>query len=338
MDESDKNVNSLVSVIVPVYNVKQYLQHCLETISAQSYQNLEMILVDDGSTDGSGEICDSFAETDKRCVVVHQKNQGLWAARNTGQKIARGNYIMFIDSDDYIHVDMIKCLYESLKLNPQCGFAMCNYKPTESFDEDIYAQGDVGFQVLSTEHVFCLGDEGLVYVVWNKLYRKTLITGVYARDYRIAQDVDYNSRVYSRLEYAVFVDREFYFWMQRPNSATHKSEYWYSFLMVITDIYYRNYNEILSRNELVSDHLLQSLYWRLLSLRSLTWQTNNEKIVSLKCRKIMKETWKSYLLCRRVSFLKRFYVLALLNIPTVVPHGLMLLRRRIKKVLRDLRN
>jgi len=327
--------NALVSVIVPVYNVKLYLEHCLVSISAQSYNNLEIILVDDGSTDGSGDICETYAKSDSRCVVIHQENQGLWAARNTGQKIAKGDFIMFVDSDDYIHVDMIKCMYESLKQNSQCGFAMCKYKPTEYFDEDTHFNFDLNYRILSTEQVFGVGDEGLVYVVWNKLYRRSLIEGLFARNYPIAQDVDYNSRIYVRLEYAVFVEHEFYFWMQRKSSATHKSDYWYSFLKVITDIYYRNYNEILNNNKLVSGHLLKSLYWHLLSLKTFVWRwgSENEKTVSIKCRRIMRETWYSYLSCKRVPLLKRLYVFTLLCIPSAISYYLMVARRIVKKYI-----
>ena len=330
--------NALVSVIVPVYNVKLYLEHCLASISVQSYYNLEIILVDDGSTDGSGDICDTYVESDSRCVVVHQENQGLWAARNTGQKIAKGDFIMFVDSDDYIHVDMIKCLYNSLVRNPQCGFAMCKYKPTESSDEDTHVKYDYSYQILSTKQVLGVDDEGFVYVVWNKLYRRSLIEGLYARNYRIAQDADYNIRVYLRIKYVAFVDQELYFWMQRGGSATHKSDYWYSSSMIITDIYYRNYNEITNKKNLVSVHILQSLYMRLLVFRVFSWRTEKEKVVSLKCGHILKETWYSYLFCQRAFFLKRLYVLLSLCTPLVIIHWLMPTRNVIKKFVVSFRN
>ena len=91
---------SLISVIVPVYNVKEYLNTCVESILNQTYENLEVILVDDGSTDGSGEVCDSYAKTDTRVQVLHTKNGGQAAARNRGIEVSKGEYLTFIDSDD----------------------------------------------------------------------------------------------------------------------------------------------------------------------------------------------------------------------------------------------
>lgn len=322
--------NALISVIVPVYNVKLYLEHCLASISAQSYKNLEIIVVDDGSTDGGGAICDAYAELENRCIVVHQDNQGLWAARNTGQKIAKGDFIMFVDSDDYIHVDMINSLYDVLMQNPQCDLALCNYKATESFDEDTHTPFDTNYQVLSTEQVLRVDNEGLVFFVWNKLYRRSLLEGLYARNYWIVQDVDFNIRVFARVNNAVFVDHEYYFWMQRNGSAMHQRGYWYSYLMIVTDIYYRNFNELLDQNKVISSYVLGELYWRLLSLKSFAWGTDKAEIATLKCKNVMKETWHSYLYCRRVPLLKRFYIFLLLCLPSVIPHWIKVIRWNIK--------
>ena len=329
-----------ISVIVPVYNVEKYLRRCVDSILHQGLteDQFEIILVDDGSTDGSCDICDIYANNDSRCVVVHQENQGLWAARNTGQKIAKGDYILFVDSDDYIHVDMIKLLYDSLVQNPQCGFAMCKFKQTESLDEDTCVRDNYNYQILSKEQVLSVGDKGFVFVVWNKLYRRSLIEGLYARNYRIAQDVDYNIRVYVRLENVVFVEQELYFWIQRGNSATHKSDYWYSSSMVLIDIYYRNYHEILNKKDFVRDHILQLLYLRLLFFKVYAWRTEKEEVVSLKCRQIMKKTWYSYLSCQRVPFLKRLYVFISLCTPLVIIHWLMPTRNIVKKFVDGFRN
>lgn len=104
--------DNLISVIVPVYNVEKYLNECIESIVGQSYKNLEIILVDDGATDNSGVICDEWKEKDNRINVVHKKNAGLGFARNSGLEVATGDYVMFIDSDDYIASDMIERLYD----------------------------------------------------------------------------------------------------------------------------------------------------------------------------------------------------------------------------------
>ena len=322
----------LISVIVPVYNVKMYLEHCLASISAQSYKDLEIIIVDDGSTDGGSAICDAYAERDSRCIVVHQENQGLWAARNTGQKIAKGDFIMFVDSDDYLHVDMIQSLYDALIQNPHCDLALCNYRVTFSFDEDTHVSLGNNYQVLSLDQVLRFDKPGLVYFVWNKLYRRSLLEGLFARNYRIVQDVDFNVRVFARVNNVVFVDNEYYFWMQRDSSAMHQRDYWYSYLMTVTDIYYRNYYEILDKNRIVSDHLLVSLYWRLLSLKSFAWGTDKAEIASSKCRRIMKQTWRSYLCCRRESILKRLYVFLLLCLPSVFSHWIKVIRWNAKQI------
>lgn len=108
-------VNPLITVIVPVYKVEKYLKECVDSILKQSYSELEIILVDDGSPDGCGKICDNYAKTDERIRVIHQQNKGLSSARNAGIDIATGQYITFVDSDDWISEDMIEILYQSMK-------------------------------------------------------------------------------------------------------------------------------------------------------------------------------------------------------------------------------
>ena len=105
----------LISVVIPVYNVEKYLQRCVTSVTEQSYSNLEIILVDDGSVDNSGAICDDFAKKDKRIRVIHKENEGLGLTRNVGIKAATGNYICFIDSDDYIAREYIETIYSDLK-------------------------------------------------------------------------------------------------------------------------------------------------------------------------------------------------------------------------------
>ncbi len=107
-------MSELISVIVPVYNVEKYLDRCIESIAEQTYQNLEIILVDDGSPDNSGKICDEWAENDDRIIVIHKENGGVSSARNRGLDIAKGEYIMFCDSDDWVEPNWCECLYNGI--------------------------------------------------------------------------------------------------------------------------------------------------------------------------------------------------------------------------------
>ena len=115
-----------ISVIVPVYNVEQYLEKCMESILNQTYKNIEVLLIDDGSTDKSGSICDFYAGKDNRVRVHHKENEGLSEARNIGVALASANYIVFVDSDDYIVPDMLEVLYNRMQ-EDKSDLAICNF-------------------------------------------------------------------------------------------------------------------------------------------------------------------------------------------------------------------
>ena len=322
----------LISVIVPVYNVETFLPRCLESITSQTYHHLEIILVDDGSTDSSGEICDSFVKTECRSFVIHQANHGLWHARNTGQKVAKGDFIMFVDSDDYLHVDAIRVLYEAIVQNPTCGLAMCKFKLTSTLDEDVRKVGENRIEVLSIEQLIRISNTGMKYVVWNKLYRRSLIFDIMAREYRIAQDVDFNLRVFLRLESLVMVDRELYFWVQRTGAATKKKDYKMNFLMTISDIYHRNYVENRTNSNIVSAYFLRQLYLRMRHLKAYALGTDNKKEAYHQCSEFIKDTRHSYLTCSKIPLFERYSVFVLLNNPRIM-RCLLNFKRLCKSVL-----
>ena len=108
-------MDKLISIIVPVYNVEKYVAECIESIIKQTYQNLEILLIDDGSTDNSGKICDKYAEKDKRIKIIHKENGGVSSARNLGLDLAQGEYIAFIDSDDFVSNKYIESLYSAIE-------------------------------------------------------------------------------------------------------------------------------------------------------------------------------------------------------------------------------
>ena len=308
----------LISVIVPVYNVETFLMRCLESIVSQTYHHIEIILVDDGSTDSSGEICDSFVKTESRASVIHQENHGLWFARNVGQEMSKGDFLMFVDSDDYLHVDAIKVLFEALIQHPTCGISMCRYKQTNSLDEDIRKVDENRIEIWTVEHLIYRHKGALSNVVWNKLYRRSLISNILAREYRISQDLDFNSRVFLRMDTIVMVNRELYFWVQRSGSATKNWNYDLSRLMIETDIYHRNFVENRTNINAITAFYVRRLYILMIYLKVRALGTDNKEKAFLQCSRFVKDTWHSYLKCSKIPLLERCGVLVLLYNPRLM--------------------
>lgn len=172
--------NQLISIIVPIYNVEKYLKKCIESIINQTYKNIEIILVDDGSPDNCGIICDEYSQKDKRIIVIHKENGGLSDARNKGIDIAKGDYLTFIDSDDFVNIDYIEKLYNSIKLNntklAQCGISKVNENneiiEKLNYDENYIKTSHEILNELYGKHLI----ENVV--VWNKMYAKELFKNI----------------------------------------------------------------------------------------------------------------------------------------------------------------
>ena len=173
----------MISVIVPVYNVEKYIRKCLDSIVNQTYRDLEIILVDDGSTDASGAICDEYAEKDIRIKVIHKENGGQSSARNLGLDIATGEYIGFVDSDDTIELETYHLLVSSMQGNDIviCGHNVVYEEKTETCCREESALDNAG---LWSEVFGRLNN-----AVWNKLYRRELLKGIYF-DARFAHGED----------------------------------------------------------------------------------------------------------------------------------------------------
>ena len=168
-----------ISIVVPVYNVEKYLQECIDSIMAQSFTNFELILVDDGSGDRSGEICDIYSQKDARVKVIHKSNGGLSSARNAGIHIAKGEYIGFVDSDDCIEKEMFAELYKAVR-KYQSDIAVCSFAQIDEngrrgehfsdFDTEMILS-----RMQAQEKYFQGYAQSMIYTVaWNKLYRRSL--------------------------------------------------------------------------------------------------------------------------------------------------------------------
>ncbi len=170
-------MDELISIIVPVYNIEDYVRKCVDSIIAQTYKDLEIILVDDGSTDGSGAICDEYAAKDGRVTVYHKPNGGLSDARNYGIDRANGSYLGFVDGDDWIHPQMFEILYRMLKDNDSdISCCRCEQHDPVSFLKDIEYSG-VDVKVISGTYAIQHTEVPLV-MAWNKLYKKEVFEDI----------------------------------------------------------------------------------------------------------------------------------------------------------------
>ncbi len=227
MEESN---GKLVSIIVPVYQVKEYVGECVESLRAQTYTNLEILLVDDGSTDGSGEICDEYVRSDNRIRVIHQKNRGLSAARNTGLDQAAGEYVAFVDSDDVVLPDFIETLYD-LSGRYQADIAACAF--VRGNMEEIGGTAGSG----GSARDICMTSEQMLrqwhgkYKKWetiacNKLYRKQILNGTDSNGRirfpisRRHEDVLTSHLIVANASRIVLTTRKLYLYRTREGSIT----------------------------------------------------------------------------------------------------------------------
>lgn len=214
-----------LSIIVPVYNVAPYLKTCIDSILNQTFKDYELIIVDDGSTDGSENICESYKLKDNRIRVIHQKNKGLSGARNTGIDAARGTYIAFVDSDDYIHPIMYQVLITAIEKN-QSDIAICKSVSTEK--NTIFTEKDL--IIPQYKEISWSVDDALQHitlmklVVWNKIYRREVIKDIYFEDKAFSEDIGYNFAILKRINSNIsFVDSTFYYYrINRQGSSGTK--------------------------------------------------------------------------------------------------------------------
>ena len=207
-----------ISVIVPVYKVEAFLSRCVESILAQTYRDFELILVDDGSPDNCGVLCDGYALRDSRIHVIHQENGGLSAARNTGIDWVFANsvsrWIAFVDSDDWVHPDFLKVLYETAE-KTLCKLSVCDYFRTSG--EDFPAQPDGEVRKLSSDDYYCgRFHNGGTATAWNKLYHRSLFQKLRYPVGKLHEDEFATYRLVYQVKEVGFSPRVLYAYYQNP--------------------------------------------------------------------------------------------------------------------------
>ncbi|MEA5007115.1 glycosyltransferase [Clostridium tyrobutyricum] len=220
-------MNPKISVIIPIFNVARYLCKCINSIINQTYSNLEIILVDDGSTDNCGFICDNYSLKDNRIKVIHKENGGLSDARNTGLDKATGDYVSFIDSDDYINKEFYLTLVNMI-IKYNADIAQCEFlKVYENYSNkyDLKSYNDDNITVLSNKEALNnLFNENYVntVVVWNKIYRRKLFKNIRYPKGKVHEDEYTTYKLLFNAGKIVSTSKKMYYYLQRSNSIMGK--------------------------------------------------------------------------------------------------------------------
>ncbi len=214
----------MISIIIPVYNVSKYLDKCLQSVVSQTYSNIQIILVNDGSTDNSGEICERWKKKDNRIEVIHKKNGGLSNARNVGIEKAQGKYLMFVDSDDIISIDLCEMLHSYL-LGNSADLAICDTYHIFSNDSFTFQKDDkVKMYCFNRNEAICnlWYQKSFLPSAWGKLYKKELFEQIRFTEGIIFEDIDIMHEIFYLCNRIVYIDVKAYGYVHHENSITTK--------------------------------------------------------------------------------------------------------------------
>ena len=210
-------MDDLISVIVPVYKVEKYLDRCVESITNQTYKNLEIILVDDGSPDNCPKMCDEWAQKDSRIKVIHKENGGLSDARNAGLDVAAGDYISFVDSDDWIDLETYELVLKKMH-DTKSQIGSFDYLSTDA--SQVNPNVSLDFDILDSEKAIenTIENIGVRTVVWNKIYSRFILDNLRFRKGKLHEDEFFTFYALDMAESIVYLHRQCYFYYQRSSS------------------------------------------------------------------------------------------------------------------------
>lgn len=232
-------MSKLISIIIPVYNVEKYLERCVKSVIDQTYKNLEIILIDDGSTDNSGKLCDELAKLDDRIVVIHKPNGGIADVRNRGLKEAHGEYIGFVDSDDYIDINMFETLY-NLSENNNADISIVSFY--EYYNGKLIGVRDSeNLEIMSKVEAIkeLLIDTKIQSYTWNKLFKRELFDGIEFPLNKNFEDIAILLLIFEKAEKIALLEKPLYYYLRRDDSIIGKrsSKTYIDHLEVIYDKY-----------------------------------------------------------------------------------------------------
>ncbi len=221
MKINDTHNSSLISIVIPVYNVEKYLKRCIDSVIKQTYNNIEIILVDDGSTDSSGIICDNLKNKDTRIKVIHKKNGGLSDARNVGIDNSNGEYLSFIDSDDYVEENYISLLYNTLKMY-KADMSIASHKviyEKNCIDKSTGLKFEANAETILEKMLY---DDGIDLSAWGKLYNKKLFLDIRFPKGRLFEDSATTFKLIDKSVKVAVNSKPVYNYVIRKNSISNE--------------------------------------------------------------------------------------------------------------------
>ncbi len=270
-------ISSKVSIIIPVYNVEKYIKKCVESICAQTHQNIEILLIDDGSTDSSGIICDELKATDSRIIVIHKENNGVSSARNTGLEIMSGDYFTFVDSDDTVATDFIKTMLDAIvafnaDISTCCHkrIELDNTENTVKFIDDATKLPVVKTGIESITDMFygktCSASSG------SKLYSSKMFNALRFQKLIMGEDTLFVYNAFTQANNIVHTDKPLYYYIQQETSVTNKKANYIKFYD-----YVKLYDYIINSDEqkynkdffyALVNRLIENNFWVYMKLRN----------------------------------------------------------------------
>lgn len=283
----------LVSIIVPIYNVEKYIERCVESLCCQDYENIEIILVDDGSPDKSAMIIDKLAEKDSRIIIIHQKNQGVSAARNAGLDASHGSYIMFVDGDDWVESDYVSYFVQLLRQN-DCHIAMNR----NNFSDSQKKSSEKNFLVCAEKAIewIYLGD--IFVAVWNKIYNTKFLND---NNIRFDESIWYGEGMLFNIDCLQYTDmvvvgeKCVYHQTPNPESAMRKFSLESNYCGIKSlEIQKDHWNKRNKKIEKAWDYHRRAFNWSIMGGLARSGQDKKQKEIYDECaRNLRKELWKS---------------------------------------------
>lgn len=308
--------NEKISIIIPVFNTQGYIRNCLDSVISQTYTNLEIICVDDGSTDESGQICESYAQTDNRVRVYHIENAGVSNARNIALSKVTGEWYSFIDSDDWINPSYIEILYKNAIEN-NCEISACDFQRDDTIstiEQDINFGNANNLIFDSTKkciHSFICSTDSLYGMVWNKIYKTCKFKDIkFDTEVKVNEDCLYTYAIMKRCKRACLSSLRLYHWFIRNESSCHTKKIDADF--TAANVFKLLYNDTLCYQDSEISHKLQLNYihavMKVLLYANYMSKEPEIKVAKKQCQLWKKDIWKLMHIKSKVKYYIALYV------------------------------